>query len=188
MTSLTHAPLLGMVTVTQHGPDVEKGHRRFCTLSVLRRSDTRAIFAGFSMVRCAGEPQGSPFRKAVVQILCHLAARDLHLLGKLNFNLRRAAMSADRTAISKHLSDNCHEAIRALHGISYVLTEGVGGAATNLLAQAKLHGQGKAIDALATILSDDLIGLEACHRNEVERLHELIRVLKTVNEEDVSCL
>jgi hypothetical protein len=97
-------------------------------------------------------------------------------------------MSADRTAISKHLSDNCHEAIRALHGISYVLTEGVGGAATNLLAQAKLHGQGKAIDALATILSDDLIGLEACHRNEVERLHELIRVLKTVNEEDVSCL
>lgn len=94
-------------------------------------------------------------------------------------------MSADKTAISKKLSDNCHEAIRALHGISYVVTEGVGGAATDLVAQAKLHGQGKAIEALVTTLSEDLIGLEACHRNEVERLHELIRILKAVNEEVV---
>ena len=91
-------------------------------------------------------------------------------------------MSADSTALSKHLSNNCHEAIRSLQGISYVVVDELGGAAINLVAKAKIQGQGKAIDALVTNLSEDLIGLENCHRQEVQRLHLLIGMLKAGNE------
>ena len=60
-------------------------------LSSSRRSDTRATNAGFSMVRCAGEPYGSPFLEAVGPNLCHLAARSWSFFGQFILISRRAA-------------------------------------------------------------------------------------------------
>ena len=89
--------------------------------SVTRRSDTRAIRAGFSMVRCVGAPSGAPFLVAVTPILRHLATRDWRLSGRLNSNTRRPLVSANTRTVSTDTIDKLYGRAQNIQGAAHAL-------------------------------------------------------------------